>query len=637
MGEHQVTAYQDSEQLRFFMKCVLRDLQALELMLEQGMIESDKSRVGAEQELFLVDPSGRPAPLALPMLEAIDDPHFTTELAQFNLEFNCDPFEFRGSCLRDLQLHLEELLGKARVAARELGGDVVMTGILPTLRKDDLTTEAMTPLPRYFALQEAMGKLRGGVFRLRIKGIDELNVQHDTMMLEACNTSFQIHLQVAPEDFVRLYNISQLIAGPVMAAAVNSPLLFGKRLWRETRLALFQQSVDTRRTGLHQREFMPRVSFGTEWVKKSVLEIYQEDVARFRALIGSDDYEDPFEAMEAGRAPKLYAMRLHTGTVYRWNRACYGISDGKPHLRIENRLLPSGPSVTDEVANAAFWFGIVHGAAAEYGDPAGRIPFDHAKANLLAAARLGLDAQFTWFDDQRIPAGDLILDQLLPIARRGLEHCGIDAEDAQRYLQVVQDRVESGRTGACWQIKSVMTMDEKASPMAKAGALVQATIGNQVDGRPGHDWEFAQVGDETPVSREHYETIDSFMTTDIFTVHEDELVDLAANMMDWRHIRHVPVEDDEHRLVGLVTHRALLRFFSRAAGDRNQVPVGEIMEADPVTVPANSLTLHAFRLMREHKVSCLPVVDEHRRLVGIVSDHDFMGVAAKLLEQKLRE
>ena len=637
MGEHQVTAYQDKEQLRFFMKCVLRDLQALEEMLGKGMIESDRSRVGAEQELFLVDPGGRPAPLALPMLAALDDPHFTTELAQFNLEFNLDPFDFRGSCLRDLQLHLEELLGRARAAARQLGGDVVMTGILPTLRKEDLTAEAMTPLPRYFALKEAMGRLRGGDFRLRIKGIDELNVKHDTMMLEACNTSFQIHLQVAAEDFVRLYNVSQLIAGPVMAAAVNSPLLFGKRLWRETRLALFQQSVDTRKADLHQRQFMPRVSFGSDWVRRSVLEIYQEDIARFRALIGSDDYEDPYEAMAAGRAPRLYALRLHTGTVYRWNRACYGISDGKPHLRIENRLLPAGPSVIDEVANAAFWFGLVHGAAAEYGDPAGRFGFDEAKDNLLSAARLGLDAQFAWFGDSRHTATELILDQLLPVARQGLDSCGIDPADSERYLRVVQERVESRRTGACWQLKSFMGMGDHTGPMAKAGALVAATIRNQLDGRPGHEWDLAAGDEEAPVSRRHYEHVESFMTTDLFTVHEDELVDLAANMMDWQHIRHVPVEDDEHRLVGLVTHRALMRFFSRGSAEVRQVSVGEIMEKEPVTVSAGALTLDAFRLMRQNKVSCLPVVDGERRLVGIVTDYDFMGVAARLLEQKLQE
>jgi CBS domain-containing protein len=637
VGEHRVTAYQDTEQLRFFMKCVLRDLQALEEMLDQGMIESDKSRVGAEQELFLVDRSGRPAMLAPELLERVDDPHFTTELARFNLEFNLDPFEFRGSCLRDLQLHLEELLGRARSAACELGGDVVMTGILPTLRKDDLGLEAMTPLPRYFALKEAMGRLRGGVFRLRIKGTDELNVQHDTMMLEACNTSFQVHLQVAPEDFVRLYNVAQLIAAPVTAAAVNSPLLFGKRLWAETRLALFQQSVDTRKTDLHQRQFMPRVSFGSEWVKKSVLEIYQEDVARFRALIGTEEYEDPYEAMAAGRAPKLFAMRLHTGTVYRWNRACYGISDGKPHLRIENRLLPAGPSVIDEVANAAFWFGLVHGGAAEWGDPAARFSFDDARGNLLAAARLGLDAQFAWLDEQRLPAGELILGQLLPVARQGLDACGIDPADSERYLRVVQQRVESGRTGAAWQVKSFTSMDPKASPMARAAALVQASIENQTAGRPGHEWAPAECCPEVELASEHYQQVESFMTTDIFTVHEDELVDLAANMMDWRHIRHVPVEDDEHRLVGLVTHRALLRFFSRAEGERRQVPVGEIMERDPVTVAADARTLDAFRLMREHQVSCLPVVDADRHLVGLVTDHDFMGVAAQLLEQKLRE
>lgn len=637
MGEHQVTACQDGEQLRFFMKCVLRDLQALEEMLARGLIESDKSRVGAEQELFLVDSRRRPAPLALQVLAAADDPHFTTELALFNLEFNLDPFDFRGGCLRSLLRQLEELHGKARAAARRVGGDAVLIGILPTLRKEDLSLEAMTPIPRYRALAEAMGRLRGGEFRLRLKGVDELNVKHDSMMLEACNTSFQVHLQVPAEEFARLYNVAQLVAAPVTAAAVNSPLLFGRRLWRETRLALFQQSVDTRKADLHQREFQPRVSFGTAWVKDSVLEIYREDVARFRALIGSEDYEDPFEALAAGRAPQLFALRLHTGTVYRWNRACYGISDGRPHLRIENRLLPAGPSLVDEVANAAFWFGLVHGAAAEYGDPAERFSFDDARANLLAAARLGLDAQFTWFDGAVLPAAELILGQLLPLARSGLDACGIDPADAERFLAVVRRRVESGRTGACWQLSSLAKMPVEASAQAKAAALVEAAIRHQAEDRPGHEWPPAELGEEASVAPEHYATVDSFMTTDIFTVHEDELVDLAASLMDWQHIRHVPVEDDDHRLVGLVTHRALLRHFSRRGSADAQVPVKEIMATDPVTIAAGAPTLEAFHLMRRHKVSCLPVVDERGRLVGIVTDHDFMGIAGKLLERKLQE
>lgn len=637
MGDFNVNSYRDEDQLRLFTKALLRDMQALDHMIKHDMFENDRQRIGAEQEMFLVDRAMRPANLGSRVLEAVQDDHFTPELAQFNLECNLDPLDFHGDCLTRLEKQNNELVDKARVAARQAGGDVVLTGILPTLEMEDMSLDNMTPNPRYYALNDALARLRGGDFSLRIKGIDDLQLTHDTIMLEACNTSYQVHLQIPADEFPLHYNISQLVAAPVLSCAVNSPLLFAKRLWRETRLALFQQSVDTRSSQVHLRELMPRVMFGTDWVKDSVIELYREDIARFRSLLGAESYEDPLQALEEGRTPGLDALRLHTGTVYRWNRACYGISDGKPHLRIENRLLPSGPSVLDEVANTAFWLGLMRGMADEYGDPRGRFEFDDAKNNLLAAARLGLDAQLRWVDGKTYPTHDLILAILLPIARRGLESNNVDEADIDRLLDVIRERVVQEKTGARWMLSSAVEMRRNANVSETLSALVNCSIRNQESGAPLHEWPLAEVCDASVSWRDQYERITSLMNTDLFTVRQTELVDLAANMMDWWHLRHIPVEDDDHNLVGLLTHRVLMRFAFNPPENADEVPVSEVMDADPICVSPDTRTLDAIALMRRKKISCLPVVDSNHRLVGLVTEDILMGIAARLLEQKLKD
>lgn len=636
MGELSVTASRDAEQMRFFMKCVLQDMDALDTMLKNGMIESDRRRIGAEQEVFLVDQAFGPTLTAEPILAELADPHFTHELALFNIEYNLDPVDFDGDGLRQIEAQAHDLLVRLREVAARHDTQIVLTGILPTLRQRDVNLDAMTPMPRYRALNEVMTAMRGGTFRLRLRGVDELRLEHDSMMLEACNTSFQVHLQVTAEEFAPLYNTSQLLSAPVVALACNSPLLFERRLWRETRLGLFQQSVDTRSADVPERSLVPRVSFGTKWVRESVTEIFREDVSRFRTLLGSETYNDPFEALERGEAPSLDALRLHNGTVYRWNRACYGISDGKPHLRIENRLLPAGPTILDEVANAAFWLGAVLGFYAEHGDPQHLISFDDAKANLVEAARNGLDAKPKWIDGERYSAADLVLEHLLPLAEKGLAAHGIDANDRERYLGVISARAKQGRTGARWQIRSLAGMAHDTGAAERSASLVKAMIQNQREGKPVHEWELASGG-EIDAWKEHYGQVSSFMTTDIFTVHRDELLDLAARMMDWSHIRHVPVEDDNHQLVGLVSHRRMLRFLLQDSPRDREVPVSEIMEADPITVSPDTSSLAAIRLMKEHRIACLPVVDSNQKLVGIVTDHDFMDVAGQLLQKKLSE
>src|SRR5262245_16298967 len=262
MGEHHVEHEIDEAKLHEFMQALLADLRALAFMLEDGRIESGVRRVGAEQEMFLVDRHMRPVPLALEVLQQADDPRLTTEIAKFNLEANLTPLELTGTCFSEMQEELVEVLGKARAAAADFDTDVLLTGILPTLRISDLTLANLTPMPRYDELNRSVTELHGGPFSIHIKGLDELQLTHDNMMMESCNTSFQIHFQVDPANFAATYNIAQAIAAPVLAAAVNSPLLLGHRLWQETRLALFQHSADARSPTQLARSQPTRVGFG---------------------------------------------------------------------------------------------------------------------------------------------------------------------------------------------------------------------------------------------------------------------------------------------------------------------------------------------------------------------------------------
>ena len=635
MGQDISGKVRTAAETRTFTKALLRDLQALERMLAEGMFESGIRRIGAEQEMFLVNEAGRPSPTALDILEGLDGP-FTTELALYNLEANVEPRVLEGRCFSDLEARIDELMAHVRERAHEVGTEILLAGILPTLSKSDVTLENITPKARYLALNSAFAEMRRREpYKLRIQGVDELYTEHDSVMLESCNTSFQTHLQVDPDEFVHLYNVAQVITAPVLAAAVNSPVLFGKQLWSETRIALFQQSIDTRSGSVHMRDLAPRVRFGEQWAGGGVADMFQEDIARFRVLLTREVTEDPLEALDEGRAPSLQALMLHNGTVYRWNRPCYGIGHGKPHLRIECRVIPSGPTVVDEVANTAFWSGLVLGAAAEYGDVRSRIDFGDAKANFLAAARNGLKAGFRWLDGATYSAPRLILDEALPLARSGLAEAGVSPTDIDRYLGIIHERVETGRTGSWWTVRSLLGMKNQGTRSERLAAVTSGSIARQKTGDPCHTWSDADIR-EAGGWRLNYERIEQLMTTSLFTVHEDELVDMVAFLMDRKQIRHVLVEDDAHALVGLVSYRSVLRLmadgFEGKAADAP--PVKDIMERNPTSVAPETPTLEAIDLMRQHKVSCLPVVNDGK-LVGIVSERDFMPIAYELLEERL--
>ena len=382
---------------------------------------------------------------------------------------------------------------------------------------------------------------------------------------------------------------------------------------------------------------MPRVSFGRHWVSNSALEIFQEDIARFRTLLSTDIEDDPLEALKRGEAPSLKALRLHNSTVYRWNRVCYGISDGKPHLRIENRILPSGPTPRDEMSNAAFWYGLVSGALAEYGDVTQHINFDDVRTNFFAAAQNGLNAQLAWIGGHHVPAGELILQTMLPLARQGLLASGIDAADIDLYLGTVEERVRSEQTGSQWQLASLDGLGRQGPLSERLSAITAATADRQQSGQPVHTWELARL-DEGGGWKQNYLSVEHCMDTDLVTVQEDEPVDLVANLMVWNNIRHVLVEDADHRLVGMVSQRALLRLVGTYHPEQmdGPLPVSDVMTRNPVTVEPETLTVDAIDLMRRNRWSCLPVI-KNGALVGVLNETQLMAIAGQLLQQKLRE
>ena len=636
MGEHNVEQQVDETKAQAFMKALLEDLRALAFMLQDGRVESGVQRIGAEQEMFLVDRHLRPAPVSLEVLKDAGDARLTTEIARFNLEANLSPLKLANDCFTRMEQELSELINLARASAANQNADVLLSGILPTLQKSDLTLDNLTPGPRYRQLDRGVIGLRGGPLSIHIKGLDELQITHDNIMMESCNTSFQVHFQTSAAEFANHYNVAQAITAPVLAVAVNSPLLFGQRLWQETRVALFQHSTDERSRPQLARNQPTRVSFGDRWLANSVVELFHDQITRFRPIMITQPDENPFAVLARGETPVLSALRMHNSTVWRWNRACYGVTDGVPHLRIENRALPSGPTIVDEIANAAFFTGLMLALPRVYGDMARRMAFDDAKSNFFRAARHGLDAHFQWIDGHNHSAAALILNDLLPLARQGLADSGVAGGDIDKYLGIIEERSQSRQTGARWISKSLTSLGGAASKDVTQRKLAIEMLANQKTGQPIHRWAVIEKADDG--EWEHgYRTVGQFMSTDLFTVSPDDLIDFAASLMDWRHIRHVPVEDREGRLVGLVTHRALLRLLMNGMNrELKPITVQEIMVKDPVTVSPSTTSLEAIQVMRNRGVGCLPVV-EGEQLVGIVTSYDFLAASAQLFQHHLQE
>ncbi len=635
MGVANVKLTSSVKQLQTFERHILSDIHAMEKMLEDGWFEIDKTRIGAEQEFCLVDKYSKPTGKSIEMMKNLDEEFFTTELARFNMEINATPREFLGTCLSDLEKEISDNYNIATQEAKKLGIHTILSGIVPTIRKSDFSMDNLTPFERYHALCDAINMIRGKHFQLKIQGIDELISSHDTPLLEAANTGFQVHLQIKPDEFVDMYNISQAITGPVLSSATFSPFLFGKRLWKETRIALFTQSVDTRVSAEHHREVSPRVTFGNDWIKDSILDIYKEDLVRYRVLLNAEITENVFETLESGKAPKLMALQVHNGTVYRWNRPCYGIgSNGKAHLRIENRVLPAGPTIVDSIANSALWLGLMVGMKKEYGDITKKLDFDDVKTNFLKASINGLDTKFSWFNQKNYYASDLLLKELIPLAEEGLKAQKVKQTDINKYMDILKERVESGKTGSYWMLKSFSKLIKETNKEEVLAAITAATIKNQKTMEPVHKWELAELKDNKNWKPSEI-MVEEFMTQNIFTAQKEDIIELVSEMMDWKKIRYVIIENKKSQLVGLVSSRTVLKAYMKSQHRNKPLPktVKEIMIKNPLTIHATAKLTEAMNLMTEHQIGCLPVVDSENHLIGVVTEENFLEISRRLVKR----
>lgn len=610
----------DATQRSRFLDHLVADVEALELMLAGRHFETGVTRIGVEQEMCLIDGAGRPSMSAMQVLDRLGDTHFTTELARFNLEANLDPEVFSGNCLHRVEDTLQHLLSSASDAAAGLGARVLLTGILPTVRDTDIIAENMTPAPRYEALNAALRASRGSDFSVYIRGVDELITSHATILYEACNTSFQVHYQIDPERFADHYNWAQLIAAPVLACATNSPLFLGKRLWRETRIALFLQSTDDRRMPSTFRRQRSRVGFGAHWETHTAAEYFKEMVCRYRAVLTPRIDGDSLDDIRQQRTPSLRALSSLNGTVYAWNRPCYGITDDRPHLRLENRYLPAGPSIVDEVANAALWLGLMHAMPVDIAALPDRLPFDAVHDNFLRAARHGLGATFEWPLQRQVTAERLLLDTLLPMARDGLERAEIAQADIDRYLGVIEQRTSSGRTGSQWMLDSLQHLQDEGTLGEALAALTQGTYTRQQSGDPVHSWSPAQRSEAGPW-HQRWSTVDQLMSTDLITIRPEDPFALVRRILRWSAIRHLPVENDTGELLGLISAETLIeRIHDPATSD--PLLAGDVMDPAPlVTVTPDTTIREALQRMKAGRRSYLPVL-ANGRLVGLVTERD---------------
>jgi gamma-glutamyl:cysteine ligase YbdK (ATP-grasp superfamily) len=433
---------------------VRRCLDVFALMLDEFRFDADRPMTGLELELNLIDKDGEPAMRNAEVLADLADPSFQTELGQFNLEINVAPRLLAGAGFDQYQRDLASSLARAEERAGKADARLVLIGILPTLTQRHAVLENLTTEPRYRVLNEQMATARGEEFSLDIRGTERLQSVTDSIAPEAACTSAQFHLQVAPEDFANYWNASQAIAGVQLAVGANSPFLFGRRLWAETRIALFEQSTDTRPDELKAQGVRPRVWFGERWIT-SIFDLFEENVRYFPALLPIIDAEDPVEVLHSGGVPRLSELRLHNGTIYRWNRPVYDIMDGRPHLRVENRVLPAGPTLLDLLANAAFYFGLVRELAEADRPIWTQLTFSQAEENFHVAARDGLGATLYWPRRGEMPATELVLDWLLPRAYDGLDRFGVNPDIRDRLLRIIEGRCRTGVNGATWQTSTV--------------------------------------------------------------------------------------------------------------------------------------------------------------------------------------
>ncbi|MFD1616211.1 CBS domain-containing protein [Gelatiniphilus marinus] len=616
MGDLNIRKLNNKKEKAHYIHHLINDIEALEMMIDKGMIEESPIRIGAEQEFCLVNKNFLPDNNAMAVLKAINDHHFTTEIGNYNLEANLDPIELKGNCFSELHTQLDKLLNKAKAVASKMGTKIILTGILPSLTLDSITEDKMTPIKRYKVLNEAVKKTRKQDFSIHIRGADELNLLHDSVMLEGCNTSFQMHLQINPKTFIDSYNWAQAISGPILSVCANSPILFGKELWSETRIALFTQSVDTRANSFLLNEKQSRVSFGNDWQTGSITDIFKDNISRFRSFISTDFMRDSLEMVQNNETPKLSALNLHNGTVYPWNRVCYGTGNGNPHLRIENRYIPSGPTTRDEIANMALWVGAMLGQPKAYKNIHEKWDFKDVKTNFFNAARYGMAAQFYW-NGKYVSSLDLVQNELLPMAYRGLYSVGISPKDAEYYLGIIENRITS-LNGAEWLTRNYRHLKTTHNRYEAMQILTAKLYEKQEKGYPVSTWNRLKTNTDSPFKDSR--TVKHIMNTDIFSVDKNDSVELVLHIMKWKNIHHMPVIDAHRKIIGIISWTDIKDCLNNAEVLHGSVK--KIMNTNIVSITENKPIEEAKRLMKTHNISCLPVI-KYDKLNGLITLKDF--------------
>lgn len=472
MGDRvSATEFSPEDRLRYRVK-VKACLAALRQLLADQRFETERKLIGLELELNIADSAGCPLMVNDDVLKLIESADYQTELGQFNIEVNVAPHKLVGTVFRELEEEVRTSLNYAERRAGEIGAHIVMIGILPTLRNPHVTLENVTNNPRYALLNDQVLAARGEALLLQIDGVEQLTAYADSIAPEAAATSVQLHLQVSPDGFAPLWNAAQAIAGVQLALGANSPFLLGRQLWQETRIVLLEQSIDTRTEEIVSQGVRPRTWFGERWID-AVTDLFDENVRYYPALLPLLVDEEPAAMLARGDVPHLAELRLHNGTIYRWNRPVYDVARGKPHLRVENRVLAAGPTVVDTMANAAFYYGLVR-TLSELNEPiSGQMSFATAEENFRTAARHGLAAELFWPGLGPVPAAELVLRRLLPLAATGLDRWHVDPADRDRLLGIIEQRCITGRNGATWQVESVRQLE--AAGASRDNALAEMT------------------------------------------------------------------------------------------------------------------------------------------------------------------
>jgi gamma-glutamyl:cysteine ligase YbdK (ATP-grasp superfamily) len=459
-------------------------------MLGEAKFDFERPLTGLEIEFNLVDGHQDPAMRNAEVLSAIANDDFQTELGQFNIEINVRPRRLTGRATDELEQELRAALNHAEEQARAVGAHIVMIGMLPTLTPGHLTGESLSANPRYKLINEQIFAARGEDLAISIDGPERLHTHADTIAPEAACTSVQFHLQVSPQDYAATWNAAQSIAGVQVALGANSPFLFGKELWRETRVALFEQATDTRPQELKEQGVRPRVWFGERWIT-SVFDQFEENVRYFPALLPVCDDEDPVAVLDRGDTPQLAELRMHNGTIYRWNRPVYDVYRGKPHLRVENRVLPAGPTVVDVLANGAFYYGLVRALVEQDRPLWSQMSFSAAFDNFESGARRGIEAHLYWPGLGEVPVAELVLRRLLPLASQGLAAWGVDTAVADRLLGIIERRCTTHQNGAEWQARTFHRVDEQRQPLDRRESLremLRRYVEFMHSNEPVHTW-----------------------------------------------------------------------------------------------------------------------------------------------------